>query len=106
MDGNLFQQHIDRMLELKGDHVAFCQHVSNLVEPLSVLQFMVRLNTMSVFWNSEENKPASNSVLRRWIEQGAIVFNGEKMQPHDPLDFPIFSLVMFPKSNKKRCTLV
>lgn len=54
----------------------------------------------------EQNRPASNSELRRWIEQGGIIFNGEKMQPNEPIDFPLFSVIMFPKSEKKRCTLL
>ena len=58
------------------------------------------------FWNTEENKFASNSVLRRWIEQGAIRFNDKIVKPDTMLDFPILSLVLFPKSDTKRTTLV
>lgn len=100
-----FQNHLDTMLALKHDPDGFIDHVTLLAEPLTAIQFMARLNTMSPFWNHEENKHASNSVLRRWIEQGAILFNGRRMMPNDTIDFVIDSLVMFPKSEKKRCTL-
>lgn len=100
-----FQLHLERMIALKGDMEAFCEHVT-LHEPLSAIQFMVRLNTLSPFWNAEENKPASNSVLRRWIEQSAILFNGERMKFDELIDFPLFSLVLFPKSSAKRITVM
>ncbi len=52
-----------------------------------------------------EKKAASNSTLRRFIEQGAIRFNGKVVKPNDKLDFPILSVVMFPKSDKQYTTL-
>ncbi len=48
---------------------------------------------------------ASNSEIRRWIEQGAVLFNHERMKPDEPIDFRIYSLVLFPKS-AKRVTLL
>lgn len=50
-------------------------------------------------------KSASNSTLRRFIEQGTIRFNGKVVKPNDKLDFPILSVVMFPKSDKQYTTL-
>ena len=57
------------------------------------------------FWDVAEKKAASNSTLRRFIEQGAIRFNGKVVKPNDKLDFPILSIVMFPKSDKQYTTL-
>lgn len=57
------------------------------------------------FWDVAEKKPASNSTLRRFIEQGAIRFNGKVVKPNDMLDFPILSVVMFPKSETQYTTL-
>lgn len=51
------------------------------------------------------NKVASSSELRRWIEQGSLVINSEKITPNEEMDFPIISVVMFPKSVIRRCTL-
>jgi len=48
----------------------------------------------------------SNGELRRLIEQGGVLFNGERVSPTEPIDFPVFSLVFFPKSDKRRATLV
>jgi hypothetical protein len=57
------------------------------------------------FWDVAEKKAASNSTLRRFIEQGAIRFNGKVVKPNDKLYFPILSVVMFPKSDKQYTTL-
>lgn len=48
----------------------------------------------------------SNGELRRHILQGGILFNTERAQPNEEVDFPIFSLVFFPKSFNRRTTLV
>lgn len=105
MNPALFREHLETMKALKNTD-AFIAHVSTLPEPLTAHQFIVRLNTMSSFWNHEEKKAASNSFLHRKIKEGSILFNGERMEPEELIDFPLFSLVMFPKSDAKRCTLV
>ena len=48
----------------------------------------------------------SNGELRRHIQQGAVLINGERIDPNEPIDFPVFSLVFFPKSNNRKTTLV
>lgn len=106
MNSEIFAKHIERMLELKSSPAEFIAHVTELSEPLTALQFMIRLHSMSPFWSMEQNRNASNSEIRRWIEQGGITFNGEKMQPNETIDFPLFSLIMFPKSESRRCTLL
>lgn len=40
---------------------------------------------------------ASASELKRWLQNGAVVVNGEKVAWDEPMDFPIFSYVLFPK---------
>jgi hypothetical protein len=48
----------------------------------------------------------SAGELKRHIQQGAVLFNGERVTPDEPIDFPVFSLVLFPKSQARRTTLV
>ena len=43
----------------------------------------------------------SNSELRRWIKQGVILFNTERVEFDEEVDFPVFSLVVFPNSKRK-----
>ena len=50
-------------------------------------------------------QPMSNGELKRHMQQGGVLVNGEKVTPDELIDFPVFSLVFFPKS-AKRTTLV
>lgn len=40
---------------------------------------------------------ASTSELKRWIQNGALVINGEKVEWDEPIDFHVFSMILFPK---------
>ena len=51
-------------------------------------------------------QPMSNGELRRHIEQGGVIVNGERIGVDEEIDFPVFSLVFFPKSPKRRTTIV
>jgi hypothetical protein len=48
----------------------------------------------------------SNGELRRHMQQGGVLVNTERVTPDEPIDFPVFSLVFFPKSPARRTTLV
>jgi hypothetical protein len=50
-------------------------------------------------------QPMSNGELKRHMQQGGVLVNGEKVAPDELIDFPVFSLVFFPKAGK-RTTLV
>lgn len=51
-------------------------------------------------------KPMSGGELRRHMQQSGILVNGERVTPSEPIDFPVFSLVFFPKSTNRRTTIV
>lgn len=51
-------------------------------------------------------KVASNSEIRRWLDQGAIRINGVTPKADDLIEFPITDLVLFWRKDKKRITLV
>lgn len=51
------------------------------------------------------NKIASGSEIRRWMEQNAVIVNGEKLSPKEVMGFPIISVVLFPKSEIRRTTI-
>ena len=44
--------------------------------------------------------------IRRLCEQSGVLINGEKVSPQEEIDFPVFSIVFFPKSATKRTTIV
>ena len=58
------------------------------------------LNKICHFQTREGKRvgPVSNSELRRWIQNGAIEINGEKVQVNEEIDFPINSVILFPKN--------
>lgn len=47
----------------------------------------------------------SSSELRRHITQGGVLVNGERITADEPIDFPVFSLVFFPKA-ARRTTII
>lgn len=61
-------------------------------------------NYMVGFWDQAERKSGSKSFLRRCINEGAIRFNGRILKHDQPIDFPVFSIVVFPKSDKHYTT--
>lgn len=67
----------------------------------NALEYVMRLHeAVGKFWSREFNKPASNSEVKRWLETSAIRFNGKALKPKDVLDFPLYSVVLFPKGNR------
>jgi hypothetical protein len=64
----------------------------------TVLSFLVSLHQVCSFQTREGKKvgKASNSELRRWIQNKALIINGETVEWNEPLDFPMHSVVLFP----------
>lgn len=48
----------------------------------------------------------SNSELRRWISNGSILINAERIVWDELVDFPVFSIVFFPSSAKRKTTIL
>ena len=79
---------------------------------MTIFELLKDLNKICQFTSVETptrdgvvQKP-SNSELRRWIEQGSLLINNERCTPNEIIDFPLISVVLFPKSEKKRTTLL
>jgi len=49
----------------------------------------------------KECEPASNSEVRRWLRNKAVLINGARPGPEDEIQFPITQLVFFPKAKRK-----
>lgn len=54
----------------------------------------------------ETPRPPSDAEIRRWLDQGAVVINGAKPKAKDIVRFPINQLIFFPKSEKRRTTVI
>ena len=73
-----------------------------IVPGVTALEFVMRIHNSGTlgFWSRELNAPASNSEVRRWLDNAAVRFNGKPLKPKDMLDFPLYSVIMFPKANR------
>lgn len=72
----------------------------------TALQFLISLKPhLPMTMNGNKPEEPSNSEIRRWLQQNAVIINGKKPQPGDDIEFPIYSLIFFPKSQKSRCTM-
>lgn len=67
---------------------------------MTALQMLTSLHEVCHFQTKEGKKVgrASNSELRRWIQNKAVLFNNESVELNEEIDFPIFSLILFPKN--------
>lgn len=79
----------------------WCDPMDFIVPNCTALEFIIRMHSFrSGFWSREMKDFASNSEIRRWLDNSAIRFNGKPAKPKDMLDFPVHSIVFFPKANR------
>ena len=72
-----------------------------IVPGVTALEFVLRIHSaVGGFWSRELKGVASNSEVRRWLDNAAIRFNGKPLKPKDLLDFPLHSVILFPKANR------
>jgi len=69
-------------------------------KPITFWDFLKNLNTVCKFQTREGKRvgAVSNSELKRWCQNKALVINGEPVAFDELVDFPIFSVVLFPKN--------
>lgn len=73
---------------------------------MTALEF---LNTLRPAIPMSAEKPCiemSNGELRRQMKQGAVLINGERVVDCTQVQFPVTSLVFFPKSERRRTTII
>lgn len=74
---------------------------------MKCLEFLLSLRPSLPMSKERPCQPASNSEVRRWLEQGAVHINGQPARPADEIGpGDVESLVLFPKAPRSRCTLV
>jgi hypothetical protein len=63
-------------------------------------EFLRDLNKICHFQTKEGKRvgPVSNSELKRWCQNKALIINGESVAWDEKVDFPIISVVLFPKN--------
>lgn len=73
--------------------------------PGSAWHFLCTNPCLQGMFSIEKFIVASNSEKRRWLQNKAVIINGERPGPDDPLDFPLEQLVFFPKG-QRRITMI
>ena len=64
---------------------------------MNAWQFLIDINKVCFFMSRERTGKASNSELKRWLKNKAVIVNGESVKWDEPMDFVINSFVIFPK---------
>lgn len=72
---------------------------------MNALTYLNNLRPALPYSTEKPNTIVSNSEIRRWIQQGSVLFNTEKVTWDEEIDFPIFSLVFF-HNGKRKTTLI
>ena len=64
--------------------------------------FLRELHKLCHFQTKEGKKvgDASSSELKRWLQNKAVLVNGEPLDWNEEMDFPVHSCVLFPKGNR------
>ena len=67
---------------------------------MNAWEFLRSLHELCSFQTREGKKvgKASSSELKRWIQNKAIIINGETVDWQEEIDFPVFKVVLFPKN--------
>lgn len=65
---------------------------------MTAWDFMKDLHTICHFMSKEgKGGEASNSELKRWLQNQAVELNSRRIKWDEDVDFPVESLVLFPK---------
>ena len=72
---------------------------------MKALEFIKQFDNLPMMEKNCQPCKMSNKDKKRILEQSAVLINGKKPKPNDEIEFPVWQLVFFPNSDKKRCTL-
>lgn len=77
---------------------------------MNTLSYILRIHNFGKgrFMSTEfPGKPASNSEIRRWINQGVVFINGERVEINTWIDFDnLKSVIIRPNNKNKRITVL
>lgn len=94
---------------LRGHLSSILSSSTNYKESImNAWKFLCSLHQVCKFQTKEGKKvgTASGSELKRWCQNNALQINGESMKWDEEIDFPVFSVVLFPKNEHFRTTLL
>jgi hypothetical protein len=76
---------------------------------MTVLEYLLRIHNFGAgrFWSMENPKiPASNSEIKRWLKANVLQINGYSVTIDEIIDYPLHRVVLFPKNQNKRISLL
>lgn len=73
---------------------------------MNMLTWLNGLRPALPYSSAKPTTVVSNSELRRCMLNGSILVNSERITHDEPMDFPVFSLVFFPKSKERKTTII
>jgi hypothetical protein len=63
-------------------------------------EYLRKLNSVCQFHSRERTGVATNSELKRWLQNQSIQLNGRRIKWNEEVDFPVEQLILFPKRNR------
>lgn len=70
---------------------------------MTAWEFLRDLHTICHFMSRERSGKATNSELKRWLQNQSVIINGRRIKWNEEVDFPVKECILFPK--RKRITL-
>lgn len=67
---------------------------------MTAWEYLLDLNEVCQFHSRERSGKASNSELKRWLQNKAVIINGVRPNFNDTIEFPIEQLILFPKKSR------
>lgn len=67
---------------------------------MTAWDFLKSIHSACQFMSRERTGKASNSELKRWLQNKSVIINGKRPAFDDDIDFPITQMVLFPKKNR------
>lgn len=72
------------------------------------IEYLLQLHEVCHFTSSERSpSTASNSELRRWLNEGVLRINGQVVKAEDQIPQPVTSVILWARSKRRgRCTIL
>lgn len=62
--------------------------------------YLRELHTVCQFHSKERTGLATNSELKRWLQNQTVLLNGRRIRWDEEVDFPVYQLVLHPEKCK------
>ena len=67
---------------------------------MNAWEYLRELHTVCEFHSKEREGKATNSELKRWLQNQSVMLNGRRIKWNEEVNFPVEQLILFPKRNR------